>query len=134
MKVKDVPQDLKYMGGTVIRDLDYAVDEDGKYQAVRSDGWSPQNDALEVTMDGIDEECQEILQRVRAGETSPLEYHAARNVMPLELLARYTGFSKRKLRKHLDPKNFNKLDDETLAAYADALRITVDELKSIPEQ
>ena len=136
------------MGGTVIRDLDYAVDEDGKYQAVRSDGWSPQNDALEVTMDGIDEEtkrqvidmcgideeCQEILQRVRAGETSPLEYHAARNVMPLELLARYTGFSKRKVRKHLDPKNFNKLDDETLAAYADALRITVDELKSIPEQ
>ena len=134
MKVKDVPQDLKYMGGTVIRDLDYAVDEDGKYQAVRSDGWSPQNDALEVTMDGIDEECQEILQRVRAGETSPLEYHAARNVMPLELLARYTGFSKRKVRKHLDPKNFNKLDDETLAVYADALRITVDELKSIPEQ
>lgn len=122
------------MGGTVIRDLDYAVDEDGKYQAVRSDGWSPQNDALEVTMDGIDEECQEILQRVRAGETSPLEYHAARNVMPLELLAQYTGFSKRKVRKHLDPKNFNKLDDETLAAYADALRITVDELKSIPEQ
>lgn len=122
------------MGGTVIRDLDYAVDEDGKYQAVRSDGWSPQNDALEVTMDGIDEECQEILQRVRAGETSPLEYHAARNVMPLDLLAQYTGFSKRKVRKHLDPKNFNKLDDETLAAYADALRITVDELKSIPEQ
>ena len=134
MKVKDVPQDLKYMGGTVIRDLDYAVDEDGKYQAVRSDGWSPQNDALEITMDGIDEECQEILERVHAGETSPLEYHAARNVMPLELLARYTGFSKRKVRKHLDPKNFNKLDDETLAAYADALRITVDELKSIPEQ
>ena len=134
MKVKDVPQDLKYMGGTVIRDLDYAVDEDGKFQAVRSDGWSPQNDALEITMDGIDEECQEILERVRAGETSPLEYHAARNVMPLELLARYTGFSKRKVRKHLDPKNFNKLDDETLAAYADALRITVDELKSIPEQ
>ncbi|MBR5728003.1 MAG: hypothetical protein IKX39_05065 [Muribaculaceae bacterium] len=134
MKVKDVPQDLKYMGGTVIRDLDYAVDEDGKYQAVLSDGWSPQNDALEVTMDGIDEECQEILERVRRGETSPLEYHAARNVMPLELLARYTGFSKRKVRKHLDPKNFNKLDDETLAAYADALRITVDELKSIPEQ
>lgn len=133
MKVKDVPQDLKYMGGTVIRDLDYAVDEDGKYQAVRSDGWSPQNDALEVTMDGIDEECQEILERVRRGETSPLEYHAARNVMPLELLARYTGLSKRKVRKHLDPKNFNKLDDETLAAYADALRITVDELKSIPE-
>ncbi len=133
MKVKDVPQDLKYMGGTVIRDLDYAVDEDGKYQAVRSDGWSPQNDALEVTMDGIDEECQEILERVRRGETSPLEYHAARNVMPLELLARYTGFSKRKVRKHLVPENFNKLDDETLATYADALRITVDELRSIPE-
>ena len=53
MKVKDVPQDLKYLKGTVIRDLDYAVDEDGNYQAVVSDGWDPKNDALEITMDDI---------------------------------------------------------------------------------
>lgn len=133
MKIEDVPQDLKYFKGTVIRDVDYAVDADGRYQAVRSDGWAPKNEALEVTMDAIDEECQEILDRVHRGETSPLEYHAAKNVMPIDLLSDYTGISKRNIRKHFDPKKFASLDEDTLATYADALRITVDELKSVPE-
>ena len=133
MKVKDVPQDLKYLDGTVIRDLDYAVDDKGNYQAVLSDGWAPKNDALEITMDDINEQCQEILERVRNGETSPLEYHAAINLMPIELLSKYSGFSKRTIRKHFNPKVFAKVDDETLAVYAEVLRITVDKIKSIPE-
>ena len=29
MKVEEVPQDLKYFKGTVVRDVDYAVDADG---------------------------------------------------------------------------------------------------------
>lgn len=133
MKVKDVPQDLKYLKGTVIRDVDYAVDEDGNYQAVVSDGWDPKNDALEITMDDIHEQCQEILERVRSGETSPLEYHAAVNLMPIELLSKYTRFSKRTIRKHFSPKVFATLDDDTLAIYAEALRISVDEIKHIPD-
>ena len=32
MKVEEVPQDLKYFKGSVVRDVDYAVDSDGKYQ------------------------------------------------------------------------------------------------------
>lgn len=133
MKVEEVPQDLKYFDGTIIRDLDYAVGEDGQYRAVMSNGWTPKNDALEITMDDIYDQCDEVLQRVKAGETSPLEYHAARNLMPIDLLSDYSGFSKRKIRKHFDPKNFAKLDDDTLAIYADVLRITVEELKSIPD-
>lgn len=133
MKVEDVPQDMKYFDGTVIRDLDYAVGEDGQYRAVMSSGWTPKNDALEITMDDIYDQCDEILERVKAGETSPLEYHAARNLMPIDLLSDYSGFSKRKIRKHFDPKNFAKLDEDTLSKYADVLRITVEELKSIPD-
>jgi len=124
---------MKYFDGTVIRDLDYAVGEDGQYRAVMSSGWTPKNDALEITMDDIYDQCDEILERVKAGETSPLEYHAARNLMPIDLLSDYSGFSKRKIRKHFDPKNFAKLDEDTLSKYADVLRITVEELKSIPD-
>ena len=51
MKVKDVPQDLKYYKGTPIRDVNYAVDDDGKYQAVLSDGWSPKAEALELALE-----------------------------------------------------------------------------------
>lgn len=133
MKVEEVPQDLKYFKGTVVRDVDYAVDADGNYQMVVSDGWMPKNEALEVTMADIDEQCREILQRVKAGESSPLEYHAARNLMDVSLLSDYTGFSKRTIRKHFLPGNFEKLDEKTLEVYADVLRITVAELTSIPE-
>ena len=133
MKVEEVPQDLKYFKGVVIRDQEYAVDEQGRYQMVESDGWTPKNEALEITLDAIDEECEEILERIRMGETSPLEYHAAKNLMNIDLLSTYSGFSKRTIRKHFNPKVFAKLDKEVLSKYAEVLRITVDELTSIPE-
>ena len=133
MKIEDVPQDMKYYRGSVIRDVDYAVDADGKYQRVMSAGWTPKNEALEVTLSAIDEECAEILERVHRGESSPLEYHATKNLMSVELLSDYTGISKRNIRKHFIPKFFNSLDEETINIYADALRITVDELRNIPE-
>ncbi|MCQ2217187.1 MAG: hypothetical protein MJZ33_01730 [Paludibacteraceae bacterium] len=133
MKVDEVPQDLKYFENTVMRDVAYAVDENGKYTSVISDGWSVKNDALELTMDGINEECEEIRQRVLAGETSLLEYYAAKNLMEVDLLSDYTGISKRNIRKHFDPKVFAQLDEKTLEKYADALRITVEQLTTIPE-
>ena len=132
MKVEDVPQDLKFYKGSKVRDVNYAVDVNGRYQAVMSDGWMPKNDALEFTLSEVQVRCEEVLERIKRGETSPLEYHAEKNLMPLDLLSDYTGFSKRTIRKHMQPKEFGALDDNTLAVYADALRITVDELKRIP--
>lgn len=132
MKVEEVPQDAEYLEGTVIRDLTYALDADGRYRAVQSVGWTPKNEALEVTLGSIDEECREIAERVKAGQTSPLEYYMAKNIMSIELLSRYTGIAKRKIRKHFAPDAFARLDDGTLAKYAEALRISVEELKQIP--
>jgi hypothetical protein len=132
MKVSDVPQDLNYYKDTVVRDLNYAVDEQGRYQAVVSDGWEPKDDALDLAWDDIREQCDEVLERIKKGETSPLEYHAVKNLMPINLLSSYTGFSKRTIRKHFNPANFIKLDNDTLSIYADVLRITVEELKTIP--
>lgn len=133
MKIEDVPQDLKYLKGSVMRDVDYAVDADGKYHAVTSDGWSAKNDALEVTWAEIDQRCSEILSRIKRGEASPLEYHAAKGLMDVRLLAAYTGFSKRKVRRHMRPEVFATLSKDTLAKYADVLRITVEQLKTVPE-
>lgn len=129
MKVSEVPQDLKYYNGTVVRDLNYAVDDQGQYKAVVSDGWEAKDDALDLAWDDVREQCEEIAERIRKGETSPLEYYAAKNLMTVDLLSSYSGFSKRTIRKHFNPKNFAKLSDETLRIYADVLRITVDELK-----
>lgn len=133
MKVDEVPQDLKYFQNTVMRDVAYAVDENGNYTSVLSDGWSVKNDALELAMDNIYEGCEEIRQRVLAGETSLLEYYAAKNIMDIDLLSDYTGISKRNIRKHFDPKVFAQLDQKTLEKYADVLRITAEELTTMPE-
>ena len=65
MKVSDVPQDLNYYKDTVVRDLNYAVDEQGRYQAVVSDGWEPKDDALDLAWDDIREQCDEVLERSR---------------------------------------------------------------------
>ncbi len=133
MKTKDVPQDLKYYRGTVIRDLNYAVDEDGCYKAVISDGWEAKTDALDAAWDEVHELCDAILNRVKAGETSLLEYYATKNLMTIELLSSYTGLSKRKIRKHFNPRIFSELDDSTLDLYAEVLRITKEELTRMPE-
>lgn len=56
MKKKDVPQDLKYYKGSVIRDLTYALDDEGHYEAIRSDGWEPKTVALELFLETLDDQ------------------------------------------------------------------------------
>ncbi len=124
---------MKYYEGSVVRDVNYAVDENGQYKAVLSDGWTPKNDALDMALDEVSQRCNLILEKVKRGESSPLEYHAARNLMDVRLLSEYTGIPKRKIRRHFQPANFACLDEKVLAKYAEALRITVAELKTIPE-
>lgn len=131
MTVKEVPQDLKYMAGAVIRDVAYAVDEDGRYRGVVSDGWEVKNDLLDVVWDDIRASCEEIREQVRRHEASPLAYHMTKNLQDPAMLAAYAGIPKRKVKKHLTYDAFMQLDDCTLERYADALRITVNELRSV---
>ena len=131
MTINEVPQDLKYMAGGVIRDVAYAVDEDGRYQSVVSGGWSVKNDLLDVVWDDIRESCEAIREQVRRHEASPLAYHMTKNLQNPAMLAAYAGIPKRKVKKHLAYDAFMQLDDHTLERYADALRITVDELRSV---
>lgn len=132
MKITEVPQDLKYYQGTSIRDINYAIDEQGQYHAVMSDGWDAKNDALDLAWDEVNQQCEEIRKRVLSGKSSPLEYHATKNLMDLDLLSAYTGFSKRTIRKHNNPKRFQALNETILGVYADVLRISIEDLKSVP--
>ena len=51
MKIEEVPQDLKYCEGALMRDQNYAVDDEGRYHMVMSDGWAPKNDALDLALE-----------------------------------------------------------------------------------
>ena len=133
MKKEDVPQDLVYYKDNVCRDIMYAVDENGHYTQVVSDGWDVKNDALGAVWDDIREQCEEIRLRVIAMEVSPLAYHIKKSLLDIRMLSAYSGVSKRKIRKHLKYEEFMKLDNKTLQQYAEAMRITVEELKRVDE-
>ena len=133
MKTEEVPQDLQFFKDKVVRDVIYAVDENGQYTSVLSDGWSVKNDALDAVWDDIREQCDEIRLQVLAKEVSPLAYHMKKSLQDISMLASYADIPKRKIKKHLKYDEFMTLDDETMQKYADALRITVDELKRVEE-
>jgi len=133
MKKEDVPQDLHYVKDYVVRDLLYAVDENGCYTSVVSDGWSVKNDALGVVWDDIREQCEIIRRQVLAKEVSPLAYHIKKSLQDIGMLAAYADIPKRTIRKHLRYDEFMKLDENILQQYADAMRITVEELKRVDE-
>ncbi|MCQ2191561.1 MAG: hypothetical protein MJZ23_01695 [Paludibacteraceae bacterium] len=134
MKVEEVPQDLKFFQGTVVSDVCYAVDADGNYQAVLSKGWDVKADALQTVLDDIDEQCEPIRQQVLRHEVSPLAYHMEKNLMDIDMLADNSGIAKRKVKKHMEYDEFMKLGADVLQTYAETLRITVDELKTVPEK
>jgi hypothetical protein len=131
MKANEVPQDLKYFKDNVIRDLNYALDEKGHYTSIVSDGWDVKNDALSTVWEDIMEECEPIRQQVLAKQISPIAFHMKKNQQDIGLLSAYSGNPRRKIKKQLCYEEFVKLDEATLQKYADALRIPVEEFKTV---
>jgi len=101
MKIKDVPQDDDgFLQEGKVRDLCYAIDEDGNYKQVLSIGWNPKNEAMKLALQLVDEQVENTKQAVIEGKLSPLAYYMGKNMMDVKLLSQYTGIPKRKIRKH----------------------------------
>jgi len=93
--------------------------------------WEKNDDATRMIMANSIQELESIREQVLAEQISPLAYHLQANILDVKCLSSYTGISKRNIRKHLKPKYFNQLDDETLKRYATVFEISVDELKNV---
>ncbi|HFC8500842.1 TPA: hypothetical protein ACFP30_000037 [Neisseria oralis] len=127
MEIKDIPQDdsesyhghLKIIYGT----------RDGRYEAGTSSGWQDEAYATEMAVAELDEQTRAAREAVARGEYSPLYYHMFRFRHDETGLAMAAGVWKWQLRRHLRPEIFAKLPDKTLQKYADALQISIDELK-----
>lgn len=129
MKKQEVPQDEGLNEG-LFEDVCYAVDENGNYTQVCSTGWQPKTDALLQAWEVIHDKVEQVRQKVLSGELSPIAFYMEKNLMDLKLLAAYTNLPKRKVRKHLKPEQFNKLDTKILARYADTFRVSVEDLRN----
>jgi hypothetical protein len=130
MEKKDVPQDPHLFGSW--KEVSYALDEDGKYVLVPSAGWEPANIANDMAWESIEAEVGRVVERVRAGELSPLAYHMARRQMDPGMLAGYTGLFKFQVRRHMKPAAFRRISPALANRYAAILRITTDELMEMP--
>lgn len=127
MEKDKVPQDEGITAG-ITREVQYAVDENGKYVKTFSKGWEPKNIVNELAWEDIQELVNEADEKIKAGKASPIMHFMAENQMNVTLLADYIELSKWKVKRHLKPKGFNKLKPEQLENYAKIFNISVDEL------
>ncbi len=128
MKKKEVPQDKSQLQKANIKDMVYAVDENGNYVTELSTGWEPKTIALDNAMKEIEERVEDARQRVLNNETSPIEYYMELHKMDLPILASYVGLWQWKVKRHFKPSVFKKLSAKTLQKYAEVFEIGIDEL------
>ncbi|MBN2159537.1 MAG: hypothetical protein JW807_09085 [Spirochaetes bacterium] len=129
MKVNEVPQDGRQaIGDTTM--INYAVNENGKIVPVQSSGWDVQILAVHNLADTYEEWAAEAKERVRNNQSSPIEYFMYHYGLDLPTLAQQMGLSQRKVKKHMKPEVFEKLDDEILGQYAGLFQIDVSEIKN----
>jgi hypothetical protein len=133
MKKAEVPQDNEGLLEGKLREVCYAVDESGKYVTVLSTGWTPKNAALKQAWEVVNEKVEEVKWKVLEGKLSPVAYYMEKNIMDMKLLSQYTGISKWRIKRHLKPKNFKKLNNETLSRYAEAFEIPLASLTKFSE-
>lgn len=131
MKKNEVPQDESKLEKANIKDMVYAVDENGNYVTELSTGWNPKTIALDNAIKQIEERVTAAKERFSKNESSPLEYYMELNKMDITILASYAGIWKWRVKRHFKPSVFKKLSQKTLQKYADVFDITVEDLKNI---
>lgn len=129
MKKSEVPQDKSSLTDKNVKELYYAVDEDGKYTTELSSGWEPKTIVQEKTFELINERIETAREEVRNGISSPIVYFMELNKMDWGILSDYMEMWKWRIKRHAKPKVFQRLNDKTIQKYAQTFGITVAELK-----
>jgi len=131
MKKEDVPQQGGLNAGC--REVNYAVDAEGRYLLEQSVGWEAKNIALSQAWEAIVEQLTAVISEIKAGKQSPLAYHMIKVQMDSGLLAQYSGIARWRVKRHLKPAVFAKLDSRVLTIYAEFFGISVEDLCRLPD-
>lgn len=107
----------------------YARGGDGKLHIVQSAGWEVEEIVTRQAIDDLLRLTEEARQRVLSGQTSALEYHMYRVRMDVPLLSQASGIWQWRIRRHFRPAVFASLSPALLARYADAMGLSIEQLK-----
>ena len=110
----------------------YAVGRDGRYEIVPSSGWEVEAEATLQAVYELARRAAEAYDQVAAGAAAPLYFHMFDRRMDIDLLSQASGIAKWRLKRHLKAEVFVKLPPKTVARYAEALGLKVEELKRLP--
>lgn len=130
MKVNEVPQDITYYEG--IKRACFALNDEGKYVVVTSTGWNDEAVVNGLAVDDLAVALEETRKAVLAGKKSPLCYHMELRQMNPDILGKTAGIAVFRVKRHFRPDIFLKLKPSILNRYAQALAVTVEELKTVP--
>lgn len=128
MKKEDIPQDKGHLSNFT-REVFYAKNDKGEYEAGLSEGWDVKNEALDNAWKDIEEKTNQAKKDFLDGKISPITYFMELNVMDFGTLSSYTGIWTLFIKWHLKPAKYNSLSEKTLSKYAKAFNITLKELK-----
>ena len=127
MKISEVPQDaIKTMQG--VKKALYAVDERGEYTRTATRGWEAEEIVLTQVIDDFEDKAKAAADRVKSGETSPIEYFMNKKWMDPLTLAQAMGLYRWQVKRHFKPTAFKKLDNRTLAEYARLFGVSIETL------
>ncbi|MEO8085535.1 MAG: hypothetical protein ABI763_01875 [Bacteroidota bacterium] len=129
MKKSEIPQDKSLLVGFT-REVDYAVDESGKYTSGLSTGWEIKTSALDLAWDDIKLRVKDAEEKVKRGEASPVLFFMELKLMDPGILAAYTGFWQWQVKRHMKATVFSTLSEKKLQKYADLFEIKMEELKN----
>lgn len=131
MDLDSVPQEGNAtLGGH--RKAVYAKDANGRIVIAPSKGWEAEEIVTSNAVDTLQALAEEARQRVQAGSASTLEYWMCARRMDVPLLSQTSGFWQWRVKRHLRPEVFASLTDKQLQRYADALGLSIPELRKLP--
>ncbi len=132
MDINNVPQDDVSTYANNKKAI-YATDDNGEYQVIASSGWDVEGEATLQALHALQEQAITAHQAVACGEKSPLFYHMYAQRMDLIVLAQSIGTFQWRVKRHFKPSVFNKLSDKWITRYAEALGLSCETLKTLPE-
>lgn len=131
MDLDSVPQEGNAtLGGH--RKAVYARGADGRMVIAASAGWEAEEIVTSNAVESLHAQAEEARRRVQAGQASTLEYWMYERRMDVPLLSQTSGYWQWRVKRHLRPQIFATLTDARLQRYADALGITLAQLRSLP--
>jgi hypothetical protein len=131
MDANEVPQEgNKTLAGQ--RKAMYAKDANGHIVSVASSGWEAEEIVTSAAVTQLNQLTANARIRVEAGQSSTLEYWMYAKRMDLAILSQTTGIWRWRIRRHFQPTIFAQLSPSLLYCYADALGLTVTQLKQLP--